>query len=118
MPSWPSSFPPLFEVDGFSVVPVSNNAPIEVESGEPLTRNRFTGEMDGVTGSFYLVERDVAISMLNFWRYDLVNGSLRFTFDHPLTGESSEMLFMAAPRLTPVTGDLWRVNVQFQTMPT
>ena len=118
MPTWPSSFPPLFEVDGFSIVPVSNTTAIDVESGEPLTRNRFTGEMDDIAGSFYLVERDVAQAMLDFWRYDLSNGALRFTFDHPLSGESSEMLFMAPPRLTPVTGDLWRVGVQFKTMPT
>lgn len=118
MPSWPQSFPPLFNTEGFSLDPLSNTTPIETESGEPLTRVRFTGEMDDIAGEFPMMDRDTAIQMMNFWRYDLKNGSLRFSYDHPLTGEAAEFLFMDKPRVTAAGGDLWKVAVQLRSMPT
>lgn len=118
MPSWPAHFPPLFLVDGFGLDPVSNATVIETESGEPLTRLRFTGEMDDIAGTLPPVERSVALQILAFWRYDLKNGTLRFVWDHPLSEEAVELLFMAPPKITAAGGDLFNVAVQLKSMPT
>lgn len=116
MPSYPDGLPPLFEVDGFGLKPISNSTQIDVESGSPLTRNRFTGEMDAVSGKLMRMTREQAIMLLNFWRYDLKNGTLPFTWDHPLTLEAVEML-MPSVELAGMSGDLWQMSVSVQTLP-
>lgn len=120
MPSWPAALPQLFKPGGAGLSPISNAAPIDTESGEPLTRVRFTGEMDQWSGELQALTNQQANDLLNFWRYDLKNGTLRFTYDHPLTGESVEMLFIEPPRLIPVNsinGQYWQASLSLQTMP-
>lgn len=117
MPSWPDSLPPLFEVDGFSLEPVSNSTAIDVESGEPMTRNRFTGEMDDISGNLMRMTRQQTIELLAFWRYDLKNGTRRFTWDHPLDGSATEFLMTQKPKIGAMSGDLWQVSLAIQSMP-
>lgn len=93
---------------------------IDTESGEPMTRARFTGEMDLWTGTLTALTAEQARDLLSFWRYDLKNGTLRFTFDHPLSGEGVEMLFIKPPELSPVNalaGQYWQAALSLQTMP-
>lgn len=117
MPSWPETLPALFEVDGFSLDPVSNSTVIDTESGEPLSRNRFSGEMDQITGNLYRMTREQTIALRDFWRYDLKNGTLRFTFDDPLDGSSTEYLMLAPPKITAMSGDLWQAGLRLQSLP-
>lgn len=116
MPAWPASLPSLDKIAGASVVPVSNSTVIDVESGEPLTRRRFTGDMDDIAMSL-LLSGDQRIDLYNFWRLDLEDGTLRFTHAHPLTGEMRAMLFMTPPRFTPLGNNLWRCEVAVRSMP-
>lgn len=117
MVAWPAAFPQLFEADGFSLEPVSGSTPIEVESGEPMSRRRFTGEMDNLQGTLPPVTFAIAQDIYEFWRDDLANGTSRFTFEHPLTSETVDVMFMAPPKFTPAGGLYWRVSVSLRTLP-
>jgi hypothetical protein len=117
VPTWPATVPFVFLVDGFSHQPVSNSMKVDPEVGEPLTRQRFTGEIDDVSGTLTTLTTEQVNDLRNFYRYDLKDGSLRFTQDDPMIGEAREYLFMAPPRFTPIDGDLWRPQIQLQAMP-
>lgn len=117
MPSWPESFPPLFSTDGASLDSISNATLIDTESGEPLTRVRFTGEMDNVSASLPMCDRATAIAIRDFWRNDLKNGTLRMTWDDPLSLDSREFLMLSPPRIVPFSGDNWQVSLQLMAMP-
>jgi hypothetical protein len=115
MIQWPATLPPLDRISGGSVQPVSNALPIETEVGEPMTRQRFTGEMDDITMSI-LLSGSQRIVLYEFYRRDLKGGSLRFSHDHPLTLEATELMFMAAPRFTPLGNDLWRADLSLRSI--
>lgn len=116
MPSWPATLPCIFQLQNTNVAPVASTLAIDPEVGEPLTRRRFTGEMDRVSGTFVFRTRALAETFLTFWRDDLKNGSLPFDFEHPITGDAVSMIFMAEPRLS-ANGRIWNAAVQLQTMP-
>lgn len=117
MPTWPHSFPPLFSPDGASYDPISNATVIDTESGEPLSRLRFTGEMDDFTGTLPLCDTETAVAIKNFWRYDLKNGALRFTWDDPLTAEGRDFLMTAPPKIVPYAGGHCQVSLKLMMLP-
>ena len=82
-----------------------------------MTRRRFTGDMEDVSGSLFLVERPVAVEIVSFWRYDLKDGSLPFTWQHPLTEEAATYLFLSPPKPIAVSGDLWRMALRLRKLP-
>lgn len=118
MPGWPTTFPELFEVAGFTFDPVSNAMVDDTESGEPMTRLRFTGEIEDVAGNLDLCDRDTANAIVDFWRHDLKNGTLRLSWDHPMTGEAVEFLIVGQPQPRPAGSFLWRVGLRLKRLPT
>lgn len=118
MPTWPATLPQYFEVDGASLDPISNATTIDTESGEPLTRQRFTGDMDRFTGKLLRMTRAQAAILRTFYRVDLAHGALRFTWEDVLTGASIEYLMIAPPQIVPVSGDVWQATLHLQSMPT
>lgn len=117
MPIWPLHFPRTFEVNGFSLDPVSNSTPIDVESGEPMSRRRFTGDMENIVGSLPPVEKELANEIRSFWRYDLKHGTVSFTWSDPISEEAVEFMLMAPPAFTPVSDSLWRVQLRLRKLP-
>lgn len=117
MTSWPSYFPAEFEVNGFSISPVSNSTAIDTESGPPLSRRRFTGRMYDVNGILPPVAPDVAMQIEEFFRADCAEGSRPFTWVNPVDRSAMTFLFMAPPQLTPVSGLLWRVSLRLRSLP-
>lgn len=112
MTSWPSSVPFVFLVDGFSHQAMSNTTAIDVESGEPLSRRRFTGEMDTISGTMRNLTIEQVRVLRSFYRYDLKDGALRFTENDPVTGEAREFIFAEAPVFSPIDGYWWRPSIR------
>ena len=117
MQVWPSAFPQVFEVNGFSLDAVNNSVVVDVESGAPLTRRRFTGAMDDVAGTLFLVESAIAEQIREFHHIDCKDGSLPFLWRNPLTETSVRFLFMEPPKLIPESGGLWRVQLRLRSLP-
>lgn len=117
MPAWPDDMPCQFQLDGLQFAPVDDNVPIDPESGSPMTRVRFTGDMDDFTASVPIKTRAKAIQLLDFWRTTLIKGSLPFDFFHPITGDAVQMIFKAPPNITR-TGIVYGATVSLRTIPT
>lgn len=117
MQVWPAAFPQVFEVNGFSLDAVNNSEVLDVESGAPLTRRRFTGAMDDISGTLFLVESEVAEQIRQFHRIDCKDGSLPFLWHNPLTGSAVRFLFLSPPKLIPESGGLWRVQLHLRSLP-
>lgn len=97
--------------------PVDNTIRPQPEVGEPLSRRRFTGEMDDFSGRFTFRTRQELAAFITFYRDDLEDGSLRFDFKHPITGADVEVMFMAPPRWSRNGVRSWSAAVQLRTMP-
>lgn len=102
MPTWPPGVPSLCRLEGMNLTPFSGAMPVDVEAGEPMTRRRFTGEMARLQGTLSMTRKQ-AIDLYNFWRYDLKQGSLRFTEDEPMTQAAGEFLFLEPPGFSRVS---------------
>ena len=114
MPTWPTALRDNFLRSGFTMQPLANALPIEVESGEPMTRLRFTGDLSDVSGALPLVGLTQVEIFRNFWTYDLNRGALRFTWSDQMSGAAVEYLFMAPPRYSNVGGDNWQADLMLR----
>jgi len=114
MPAWPSTVPDLCRLDDLRIAPVNNSMmPID-DSGPPMTRRRFTGDMEDIQGIILAVSRTTAVALRNFWRDDLSDGSLTFTAQHPMTGETGiQFIFTGEPQISRV-GHLYNIGVSFR----
>lgn len=112
MATWPASVPFEFDVNGFSHAAAPNSSTIDPEVGEPMTRRRFTGEVDSFSGQLPPLTREQANDLRNFYRYDLKDGSLRFTQDDPMTGTAREFMFAESPSFSAISGKLWQADVR------
>jgi hypothetical protein len=116
MPVWPTELPATLNVDGTNYKPTPNSTPIDVESGEPMTRRRFTGKMADIRGTLTLEVED-AIILYNFWSTDCEDGSLPFDWVHPITGAAVEFVWLDTPEFRPIAPEVWEVNLSLRQMP-
>jgi hypothetical protein len=116
MPNWPTALPQRLSLNGNQVSPIDNAVAIDVESGEPLTRLRFTGDMQTVDGTI-TIDGDQLDMLRNFWKYDLKRGTLRFNWEDPYDGTAVEMLFRQAPSYTSFEPDAFRADLKLFILP-
>lgn len=120
MTAWPSDIPEpkCSTLDGgWSYNPISNAIPIDVESGEPLSRARFTGDQIDFTGTLPPLTRDQAQDLYDFWKTTLQDGSLRFTATDPFTLSSADMMFLTPPTFTRNGTRKWTASLRLRILP-
>lgn len=110
MADWPAALPQNLLSQGFSLTPFDNAVPIDVESGEPLSRLRFTGDLNNVQGSVRTDWTGVQ-TFRTFWMNDLSRGTSRFTWTDPISKTRVEFLFMASPKYTNLGGSDWQIDM-------
>lgn len=115
MVDWPAALP-NFLVDGFTYDPVSNGETVEVESGEPVSFEEFTGDTAIISGSFLFSASELVVFHA-WWRDDLKHGTLTFSLDDPLFSEPATMQFTSTPKYTYMGGPT-RVDVQLRVLDT
>lgn len=112
MPSWPGTLPDLVLQDGYKKQPLNNAVTIDVESGEPMTRLRFSGDVSQVSASIMV---DASSSQLSdfwvFWKTTLSRGSVRFSWSDPSTGDAADFIFSDTPVETCVDGMIFRIDM-------
>lgn len=119
MPTWPASLPCAFLSGSVSYNPFSTSIPVDVEVGPPLTRNRYTGEMADVSGPLPALSRAQAVALYQFWRDDLVKGTLPFTWTDPLTLEDVNFILLQPPAMQQGDGaDIWHASLTLRRVPT
>lgn len=91
---WPESLPQLSDVE-FEVIDTRVISPTEM--GPAKMRNRYTFAPINVTGRL-VCSYQQTVEFLNFYSTTLVNGSLTFNWEHPVTDAASEMRFVSVGR--------------------
>lgn len=115
--AWPSTLPDFCQIAGLLIKPVNNSIPMDLDSGPPMTRRRFTGDMESLQGSFLLIPRLQMLAVRDFWRTTLKDGSLPFTAEHPMTLVANTIfLFLVQPEAVR-SGHLYNVSISVRKMP-
>jgi len=110
MPEWPAQLPQNFLSEGFGLTPFDNATPIDVESGEPMTRLRFTGDLSNIQASIQ-TDRDGMLIFRNFWTNELSRGTAPFNWTDPMSGNIVQILFMAPPKYSNLGGSNWQIGM-------
>lgn len=96
-------FPQFFERSSFSYEPRSGSVVDISDGGAPISTTLFTGFAVDVQG-ILIVNTAQAQQFLNWWRVNLSQGALPFTWIDPVYETPADFCFnapKAAPRLVP-----------------
>jgi len=97
MPSWPTTIPQSPTVNGNSTSFGENRLIFNPDLGRPMMRRRFSIRDDVVAFSFIMSAAQFAI-FSSFYKTDLVDGTLPFTYFDPTTGNTSTFQFKTPPQ--------------------
>jgi len=117
MGNWPSTLPQELIEDGFEETMQSISISTEMEVGPPKTRRRLTANFTPIKGSI-IVTKDQRAIFLTFFHSTTAGGAIKFTWDHPITGTSVEMKIVGQPKITPLGGDYFKIDMDLHILPT
>ena len=116
--TWPAGVTLSFKENDYREKPDRNIDAFPVDHG-PALENRATS-VPGVliSGTIPCGSSDEYDDLVEFWRDDLLDGSLHFTRAHPRTGTATqEFKFESAPELSKVWSDIHEVAVTLRYFP-
>jgi hypothetical protein len=116
MPTWPATLPAAPATSGWQETPEDNVARFQPDVGPPKLRRRYTGSGSKVSARF-LMTTDQCADLDDFFRGDLADGSLPFTWAHPVTGASLTWVFEGPPSYEASDYGLFNVSVQLRRLP-
>lgn len=116
METWPASLQDFINEEGFQVQIGNTTVRSDVDVGLAKVRSRFTDGIDVYTTTIY-VDYDDVPDVLTFYKTTLVNGTLTFGYDDPLTGVSSEFRFAEPPDIRPRGGRNFTVSMKWEKIP-
>jgi hypothetical protein len=91
---WPSTIPQRPDYGGWDVRPQKNTIAFEPEIGPPITRRRASAANIIADAKFTLRTDAQRADWITFFHTTLVDGSLDFTWNDPITGVSSTWKIM------------------------
>lgn len=120
MPDWPSSLPDCVLDADYQEQPENNLAEFAPEVGPPLRRRRTSINSSLIQAAIVLADDEVD-TLLDFYKDDLKDGSLSFTWVHPRMAEGSPteiacFTFVTPPVLTRIA-PYWRAALSLRRMP-
>lgn len=117
-PTWPATIPQTPIYGGFTEQRQPNNAGFAPEVGPPKSRRRSTAVGVPTSATFEMTTAQVA-TFDTFFETTLADGSLSFTWAHPLTGVSYTWMFAPgeAPGKSAENVDLNRITCKLIRMP-
>lgn len=113
---WPAGLPCQPEVGSWQETFQSDVVRFQPEAGPPILRRRSTVQTFTASASFVFTREQYAIFRA-WYRGDLSGGALRFSYDHPVTGEAMEWTFEGEPQMSAITNRKVRVQVQLRGLP-
>ena len=114
--AWPSSLQQAFNQGNFRLVKEDNVIRSEVSMGKEKRRRRYTSEREIFNGSIIVDGTDYAVFKA-FFDTTLVDGTLPFEHDHPITGTTTDFEFLGPYQLTVQGGTYYRIDLQFREVP-
>jgi len=118
MPSWPGGLPQRPIYGGFTEVRQRNLAMFAPEVGPPKARRRSTAVGVPTSATFEMTDAQLA-TFKTFFETTLVDGSLPFTWTHPVDGASYSWMFdvQEAPQISAQNVDLHNVSCKLMRLP-
>lgn len=115
VPVWDVRLPQKLNMDGLGGSEADNVLRSAMDTGPDKTRPRGSAQPEPIEGYQILTKTEYGY-FLEFYRTTLAQGTLRFTWVHPITGASCEMKFRESPTWGSA-GNLMRVNYKLEVMP-
>jgi len=114
---WPASLPQSPLIQGFEEQPPKTSITTQMDQGPAKKRRRATTNVRPIVAQF-IMDKSQVDTFDTFYNDTTAGGSLRFDFKNPRTGVTKEFRFRdTMPTITPLSGDLFRVNVELEIMP-
>ena len=115
--AWPVGLQQKLNADGFQVKFGNTNLRSDMDVGPAKVRSRYTDAVDIYTCSILLNDMDEYDTFLTFFKTTLNNGSLRFEFDDPFSGDPTEFRFAEPPDIRPLGGTVFQVSMSWEKLP-
>jgi hypothetical protein len=113
--SWPATIRQTPDY-GWQETPQRNVVSYKPDVGPPKNRRRSTANGALATGQFSLTSAQYA-TLMSFYGTDLADGTLPFSWVHPLTGVTYSWTFEAEPQLTATAFDWNTVSISLRRLP-
>lgn len=117
MGSWPVTLPQELIEDNFEETMQNISISTDMEVGPPKTRKRLTANSTPVKGSIIVTKAQRAI-FNTFFHSTIAGGAIKFTWEHPITGTTVKMKIIGQPKITPLGGDYFKIDMDFHILPT
>lgn len=117
-PTWPTTLPQRFLVNGFQHAVGDNRAVFKPQSGAPVVRRVSSYRQDPVQGQMRVTDSQLS-AFRSFYQTDCSDGTTPFSWVDPETGSPQLMRFSSnnTPSWTPA-GPRWLVSFGVETLPT
>jgi len=118
MPTWPATLPQCPIISGFSEQKQTNNAGFSPDVGPPKGRRRSTATCVSTTVPFKMTNQQ-KLDFEDFFGIDLADGTLPFTWLHPVTKVSYSWMFTqgSAPKMSRLTTRTWMISCELLRLP-
>lgn len=118
MPTWPVSLPAVPQLAGLSVSPQSRLVSFGTETGPGKVRRRSTARVQNVSMSLLVTQAQLE-DFLEFFRDDLEDGALVFTWTDPVEGGAASFRFSPSdPYSVAAAGrQLWSLGLNLLQVP-
>lgn len=115
--AWPSTLPQrlMRENNGFRFG--ENRVSFQPDQGAPLDRRTGTAGPDEFSGSVVLASPTLFTTFQTFFKTTLKQGTLPFTWTHPVTAAACTCKIIGRPELAPVGGGAWRLQLTLLLLP-
>jgi hypothetical protein len=113
---WPPQLQQYLQRGEFNQTQQDTNIRTNVETGPVKQRRRFTQPMTDMGCMIWVPHVDYLI-FLQFYNQTLLNGTLGFDFDDPITAQPTVWRF-AAPFTTSLVGGLtYKISMKWESLP-
>lgn len=113
---WPTSLPQKLRQQGYIEQQPDLMIRTESDVGTAQQRRRGTAGPTRIDGSQLLTESQVE-TLIDFYRNTLVEGTDKFEWQHPRTGDTVEMRFRGRPEIESPSGSIYTVNYRLEILP-
>ena len=116
MADWPSTLPQYLDVDGFSNTFQKGTIRSSIDAGPPKVRRRFSATTENITGSI-TIDKTQYSTLIDFYKNTLYEGTLTFTWIHPITGNTVSMRFVQPPEIAPMNSLYFKATLTLEILP-
>lgn len=117
MPSWPATLPDYVMADGYSESAPDNTIRSDMDVGPSKARRRGTSAPVPIVARLRLTAAQRA-ALLTFYRTDTLDGSLTWTWVHPVTRAAATFRFSKPPAFTAAArGQRYYADLELEILP-